>query len=451
MDPHNSPTLTDHHDPGRSDRNPLVWKLRVLYTGSAGIVERAPKLWEGRQPLILGRQAPSRSADPWLVLDDERVSREHARLHVQDGAVLLTDLRSKNGTEINGGPLRPESPRALADGDVVRVGSSFLLLRRESAVIDDAAIPTLIGVSAAACQLRASIAQAARSVRPVLLLGATGTGKEVAASALHALSSRRGPLVAVNCAAVPETLADGMFFGVQRGAFTGAVPGVGLFGEADQGTLFLDEVGDLPAALQPKLLRAIERREVLPVGGTRPVPCDVHLVAAASRDLEAVAARGEFREELFARLAGSVVRLPLLRERREDILLLARHLAGGVFQPTARLVSALLLHGWPLNVRQLGNVVGQLKDGLSEEALLASLNRTAPALAKEAAEPEPARPRPWQSGDPPPSRETLCALLEKHEGSLRRIEAHEGYSRRQFRRWVDQHEIDLERYRGDAR
>jgi DNA-binding NtrC family response regulator len=201
----------------------------------------------------------------------------------------------------------------------------------------------------------------------VLVTGESGAGKELVARRLHARSPRaKGPFVAVNAAALPETLAESELFGAERGAFTGAdQPRAGRFEEASGGTLFLDEVGELPVALQSKLLRVLEERVVRRLGGSRDLPVDVRLVAATNRDLTRETEEGGFRQDLFFRLAVVVVNVPPLRERPDDVPLLATHFARrlaarhGVPVPSLAddALAALSAHGWPGNVRELRNVL----------------------------------------------------------------------------------------------
>ena len=332
----------------------------------------------------------------------------------------------------------------LSDGDLIGVGRSLLLVRHEVATHADAAIASLVGVSAVASELRQSIMQAAQSDRPVLLLGETGTGKEVAANALHRLSGRVGKLVTVNCAAVPTTLAEGLFFGVHRGAFTGAVSSPGVFVEAEGGTLFLDEVGELPIELQAKLLRAIEQREFLPLGSTKAVRCDVRIVAATNRDLAQEMQRGSFRADLLARLAAAVIALPLLRERREDVLLLARHFAGGTLSVSPSLAEAMVLYPWPFNVRELRNIVARMQAEVTDAALLRMLKASPQANAADNRQTPAAGPA---QARPAPNRAELSALLEQYAGNLLRIEQEQGYSRRQLRRWADKFGLNIDRFR----
>jgi two-component system response regulator FlrC len=200
----------------------------------------------------------------------------------------------------------------------------------------------------------------------VLVLGETGTGKEGLARFIHARSPRAdGPFVAINCAALPETMLEAMLFGHQKGAFTGAAgAGEGLFRAAEGGTLLLDEVAELPLALQAKLLRALQEREVLPIGATKPVAIDVRVIAAANRDLATEVAEGRFRADLYWRLNVMPLMLKPLAERRLDVraitaTLMLRHLTPGESfpWPTQSAIERLMSHGWPGNVRELENVL----------------------------------------------------------------------------------------------
>jgi len=223
----------------------------------------------------------------------------------------------------------------------------------------------IVGESPALAAALALVERARRSGATVLLTGETGTGKEVLARAIHSGSARgAGAFVALNCAAFPDTLLESELFGHAKGAFTGADRAKdGLMALADGGTLFLDEVGETSVALQAKLLRALQEREVRPVGGTRARRVDVRLIAATNRDLSGEIAHGRFRADLYWRLAVFPIRVPPLRERREDVLALARHFLaqhgaregkpGCRLSPEAE--ERLLVHGWPGNVRELEN------------------------------------------------------------------------------------------------
>ncbi len=227
--------------------------------------------------------------------------------------------------------------------------------------------PRIIGESEAIKQAVAETQRVAATDTTVLLLGESGTGKELFARAVHHLSSRRDrAFVAINCAAIPETLIESELFGHERGAFTGANERrPGKFELAAGGTIFLDEIGELPLGVQGKLLRAIEEKSVDRIGGRAPVNVDVRIVAATNRDLHDAAERGEFRRDLYFRLAVFPVRVPPLRERGEDILLLARHFAAKIGKELRRreatldeaALAALRAHDWPGNVRELENAI----------------------------------------------------------------------------------------------
>ena len=422
------------------------WKLRVVYEPSAGIVQTDARVLRENKPLTLGRESSSAKSGRQLLLADSMVSREHARVALSGDSAQIEDLGSKNGTSVNGCLLQQSQGYPLHDGDVLRVGDSLLMVRHEPLSVEDANIPALVGLSHAACRLRSTVARAAPSDCPVLLLGETGTGKGAAATAVHVESKRIGELVEVNCAAIPANLAEGMFFGVKKGAYTGATEQAGFFGRAHRGTLFLDEIGELPAELQPKLLQAIQTHRVTPLGHDKPTACDVRIIAATNRDLSP--ALRDFREDLYHRLAGIVIQLPTLRERREDILLLAAHLAGRAFHPSPAFATALLYHQFPGNVREVGNLMCRIST-LGEADVIASIAQ--PLIKAGGSLPAApvgiVRAAVW-TPDKPPSREQLVAYLSRYRGNLSQIEAATGCSRRQLGRWVQAYNLDLQSYRG---
>jgi len=225
----------------------------------------------------------------------------------------------------------------------------------------------LVGASPAMLEVYATIDAVARNDATVLITGESGTGKELVARAIHDRGTRRaGRFVAINCGAVSDTLLDSQLFGHRRGAFTGAIADhEGVFAAADGGTLFLDEIAELPLALQPKFLRALQEREIVPLGTTRPQKVDVRLIAVTNQDLEAEVADGRFRADLFYRLNVVHMRLPALRERRDDIPLLAAHYVerySRIFnvEPKAiepEALARLTAYDWPGNVRELQNVI----------------------------------------------------------------------------------------------
>lgn len=237
-------------------------------------------------------------------------------------------------------------------------------LREKLAGRDD--LKNLVGMSPKMERLFASVRKVADTEATVLITGESGTGKELVARAIHTLSSRKSaPFIAINCAAIPRDLLESELFGHTKGAFTGAVKDrVGKFQLADRGTLFLDEVGDLPIELQPKLLRALQERIVEPLGGGKAQKIDVRVVAATNQDLEGAIADGSFREDLYYRLSVIPIHLPPLRERKEDIPLLVRHFINKLGQAnvtfTKGTLDALAMYSWPGNVRELENAIERL-------------------------------------------------------------------------------------------
>ena len=434
---------------------PACPTLRLLYCGDMGVIDLPGRVLHPGE-LSLGRDVPE--AQGICLSADRRSSRVHAivRTGADGQKVWLLDKDSKNGSFVNGVQVKES---LLVDGDVVRVGSSLLLLRYEPALHVDAGVPQLLGSSPAIRITRDAITRAATSGASVLLLGERGAGKEVAAQSLHQLSGRPGPIVAVNCAAIPETLAESQLFGHVAGAFTGArTAQEGYFRSAHRGTLFLDEVGELPHELQAKLLRVLEDRTVCAVGSTKAVPVDVWLLAATNRDLIEAVNQGSFRGDLYARLAQVVIALPPLKKRREDILPVLLHLlAVPNTRMTVVLAEALLLHPFPFNVRELGQLAAQLRLALrgATELDLPMVEERLAANAKVAAQPTPPRrsksPRadeseaedsgeqPAAPREPPPAREVLVRLLQEHKGHISRIALAVGRSRRQVDRLLDQY------------
>ena len=313
-------------------------------------------------------------------------------------AILVDLLTNRAGTfVVSRFPLRDEAGEVIGALGVVLFDqpqstlqplmNQFALMQRELDEARDAlalqrqtgsgrrqakhSFASFLGTSAAATEVKRQARRAAQTHSPVLLLGETGTGKELLAHAIHAASPRaRGPLVSVNIAAIPETLLEAEFFGVAPGAYTGAdrKGRDGKFKLADGGTLFLDEIGDMPLGLQAKLLRALQEGEIEPLGSNRLVPFDVRIIAATSRDLASQVRDGRFREDLYYRLSVLPVKVPPLRERAQDIpalvevlsdeITLRNALAHAEFDPAA--MDLLMGQAWPGNVRELRNMVEQL-------------------------------------------------------------------------------------------
>jgi DNA-binding NtrC family response regulator len=302
-----------------------------------------------------------------LVLTDRTVSRHHVSIRASRLGLELRDLRSTNGTVLGG--YRVMSA-LVGPGALIGLGRTVVRLDpREGEVVESLserqAFGGALGVSPAMRRIFALCERFAASDGTVLVEGETGTGKELLAAAIHEHSRRAGgPFVVVDCGAIPPTLVESELFGHARGAFTGAVEArAGAFEQARGGTLFLDEIGELPLAVQPVLLRALEDRTFKRVGDDRRQPLDVRVVAATHRDLREEVNRSRFRADLFYRLAVLRVRVPSLRERREDVPLLVRHfseeLAGEREQSRLpdELVTAFASHDWPGNVRELRNAV----------------------------------------------------------------------------------------------
>ncbi|MEO6952193.1 MAG: sigma 54-interacting transcriptional regulator [Polyangia bacterium] len=288
-----------------------------------------------------------------VVLRDPCVSRRHCVVERERGGLRVRDLGSKNGTLVNGVRV---SDAPLDPGAVISIGGVRLRVIARSRQRSP-----LVGSSASMRSLRRQVALLAPTGLPVLVLGETGTGKELVARALHDESRLRGQFIALNCGAIAHELVESELFGHEKGAFTGAIgKRLGVFQDADGGTLFLDEVAELPLSLQPKLLRALEARAVRPVGATREVKVDVRVVAATHVELEAAVRRGAFREDLYYRLCGDVVRTPALREHPTDIPELAARLLvdeGLRAELSEDVIAALVAHEWKGNVRELRNVV----------------------------------------------------------------------------------------------
>ena len=395
-----------------------------------------------------------------LRFPDPRMSTMHARIVREGDRWSLVDQGSKNGSRVNGETVE----RGLvSDGDVLELGGTFFVLRarpESSERSEDPAPAEPLGIPTLHVALEATLRrleQVAPSTIAVVLAGESGTGKEVVARAIHAASGRRGPFQAVNCGALPQTLVEAELFGCKKGAFSGATADrEGLVRSAHGGTLLLDEIGDLPLASQTALLRVIQEREVLSVGATRAVPVDVRVIAATHRDLRKLVAEGAFREDLLARLSGFEGRLPPLRERVEDLGLLARDLlrrlapgrAADVVL-TRRAARALFAHRWPQNVRELEKCLEAALVFAGENPI--DMDHLPPSIAAPAAEepavreqPAPARPT---SPEDEKRREELLRLLQEHRGNLTAVARHLGKARFQIQRWVKRYALRPEDYR----
>ncbi|MBK9036316.1 MAG: sigma 54-dependent Fis family transcriptional regulator [Myxococcales bacterium] len=309
-----------------------------------------------RQPLGRRRLRVGSGADADLIVADPHVSRLHCELEPTPAGVLLRDLGSTNGTLVGGAAIREA---VLAPGVVAVIGSSRLFVESDAPT---AALARFGGVVSAAPVMGlvfAMLDKLAAAEVTIMLTGETGTGKDLLARAVHEVSPRgAGPLVVFDCGAVTASLIESELFGHEKGSFTGAVAErAGAFERAHGGTLFLDELGELPLELQPRLLRALEQREVRRVGGSVELPVDVRVIAATNRDLAAEVAAGRFRADLYFRVTAAVVEVPPLRARSEDLALLVDQLLEGRAHATPAAMAALAAYDWPGNVRELRNVV----------------------------------------------------------------------------------------------
>jgi DNA-binding NtrC family response regulator len=302
------------------------------------------------------------------------------------------------------------------------------------------------------------VALVAREDLPVLVLGETGTGKEVVAQALHASSGRRGPMQALNCASIPANLVESELFGYRRGAFTGATrdhPGV--IRAAHGGTLFLDEIGDMPLDTQAKLLRTLESRQIFPVGAVAPETVDVRVVGATHRDVRALVAAGTFRADLFARLNGYTLELPPLRDRKEDLFALVRHALRASGAPdrgiTFGFMLALCNYEWPYNVRELLATVKRAL-AVSEGAPLDSahlpreiLERMEAYGAQAGVDPRASVLPPGHDRAPRPTASRLSELLELHRGNVSGVARDLGKDRALVNRWIRASGLDPDAFR----
>ena len=298
-------------------------------------------------------------------LGERSITREPVHIRfVAEGGIQIDHVRGKMGLELNGRPSNGTdrfTASELERGIVIGLGSQiFVCLHLMRSLPRAANVPGLIGVGDGAIKMREAIAQVAGTSMPVLLLGETGSGKEVAAQAIHALSGRRnGRFVAINMATLSESLAAAELFGAVKGAYTGATSGRrGWFAEAEDGTLFLDEVGDTPASVQAMLLRVLESGEYRPLGAGADARSNARIVAATDQDL----GEGGFNQALRRRLEAFVIRVPALRERREDMGVLVRHFLEAEAPEDGwnlpfELLSQVFNGDWPGNVRQLGHAM----------------------------------------------------------------------------------------------
>jgi two-component system response regulator GlrR len=331
----------------------------------------------GKRAPLTGTVRVGSHPEAELCLVDPTVSRFHIELEARAEGVRVRDLDSRNGTFVSGVRIT----EAILEGDVgvVDVGKTSLRVAAHEQNLGRppgaASLGKALGSSPAMRQMFGVLERVAPTDSTVVLLGETGTGKEVLAEAVHQASKRKDKkLVVFDCGAVTPSLVESELFGHVKGSFTGAVADrLGAFAEADGGTLFLDEIGELPLDLQPKLLRALESGTLKRLGEDRPRRVDVRIIAATHRDLEAEVQQKRFRGDLYFRLAVVQVRVPPLRERIEDLPLLAHHfvraMGRGDYQLSPALLERLAAYHWPGNVRELRNVIERALAGGDVEAL----------------------------------------------------------------------------------
>ncbi len=386
-----------------------------------------------------------------LVLTDASVSRHHIAIAPASRGHSLRDLGSTNGTQINGVLIE----RAyLAPSAVISIGATRLKFEAVAgdgcaAISNDSRWGRALGASDAMRRIFAMLPKLAESDATILLEGETGTGKGLIASAIHEASPRaNGPFIVVDCGSIPPSLIESELFGHEKGAFTGATSArLGAFEAAKGGTVFLDEIGEMPLDMQPKLLRALEEKKVKRIGGNEQIKLDIRVIAATNRDLRLEINRGQFRSDVYYRLNTFRLRVPPLRERRDDIALLTSHfyeqLARDGGQPPAELIQDFARHDWPGNVRELRAAVERtvlLGDPgvwreISEESPVAVpredqrfVEGTSFRAAKERAVAE------WE-------REYLRSVIDHHDGNLSRAARAVRMDRNHLRELLVRHRV----------
>jgi transcriptional regulator of acetoin/glycerol metabolism len=413
---------------------------------SAEIVERGD-----RHTLVL------KISDPWISLRHATLSRSAERWR-------LIDHGSKNGSVVDG---RRAESTMLHDAALIEVGATLLVLSHvvthtfaESGWIDpDEGPPRLHTLLPALQRQLVDLERIARSGTSILLLGETGTGKEVLANIIHRLSARRGRFIAVNCGGLPPALVESELFGHRKGAFSGASETrLGFVRSADHGTLLLDEIGDLPKQAQAALLRVLQQREVTPVGEHQAVPIDLRVCAATHRELDDMVADGCFRRDLLMRLEGYVFRLPPVRQRRVDLGLLIRALLrrlapASSVRISSRAAHQLLHYSWPGNVRELekclesslalagggridlGHLPEKLRGGDARTIAPVAVPRASALIPVEIATAERALD------------DRIRTLLHEHGGNVAAVSRATGKHPFQIHRWIKRFGIDVQQFR----
>ncbi len=404
------------------------------------------RMWELGETIEIGRNLDNSTGSDWISLDDALISRHHAQLRSVGGGVTIRDLGSLNGTFVDG--VRVQAEKILRSGSVISIGQQILILRfctHEQVAALRREIADPLGptgtLSPAMAVLMRKLRRLAGSAIDLLLTGETGVGKEVIAEAIHHASGRKGPFVAINCAALPDNLLESELFGYARGAHTTAAQEKpGLLQKAIGGTLFVDEIGEMASSAQAKLLRFLQGRSFTPLGSTRSLSVDVRILAATNRRL---GTGTSLRADLRARLGTESLVVPPLRDRIEDVGTLTAHFMADRphrFFPDA--FHSLFLYRWPANVRELEKVVtlasvlaGSLPVSLSHlpgifAAQLAGKN------VDGSLQPDV---RAWR---PSPTVDELKRLLEQHGGDVARVARKLGRQRTLVWRWLRKKGVD---------
>ncbi len=417
----------------RSDR---PWVAAVVHSPVAEAVGREIPVSDS---VAFGR---STSANVDEVIEDSEMSRRHAVLRRVDGGLVIEDAGSTNGTFVDGARA---ASAVLEQNSIVRMGETVLVIDRASARTFDPS--PFVGRSAQMIDAIEEMDRAASADVPVLFYGETGTGKELGAARIHAQSGRRGALVCVNCAAIPRELVESQLFGHRKGAFTGAREDApGFFRAASEGTLFLDEVGEVSPFVQPKLLRVLSNGEFLPVGQSRPEISTARIVSATNVDLALAVEAGDFRQDLFARIAGVVITLAPLRERRRDVmavldLFLAEILPRRSVAFSASFAEKLLLHAWPMNVRELLTVAQRIaiRDARDRRLGADDADKVLNTAALRSTSDEGSRRE--------PSRDDLERALSRFAGNVTDVASHFAKNPKQIYRWLKKHGLRPESFR----
>jgi transcriptional regulator with PAS, ATPase and Fis domain len=421
----------------------------------------------GIDELTIGRGEPrslkrTKTTHAMLAVPDARMSTTHAQVIRRDGWYFIHDADSTNGTQRNGAPV---DEAKLSDGDLLELGQTLFQYRE---IVDEearapsgdldpsTAPPQPMGLTTLDPKLAkrfARLARVAASPLSTMLLGETGTGKEVLARAIHQLSKRPGPFVAVNCGAIPQNLVESHLFGHVKGSFSGATRDEpGLVRAAHGGTLLLDEIGDLPSGSQAALLRVLQEGEVLPVGSAQPVKVDVRIVSATHQPLDALVEKGVFRRDLYARLAGYTFAVPPLRDRMVDLGLLVAAVMKTVHSPAKsglrlhrEAVRAMARYAWPMNVRELEQCL-RASGVLAEDGIVTP--RELPAAIADALTEGAIEAEEGATPDDDDLRRELLMRLADARGNVSEVARAMGKARQQIQRWLRRLDIDSESFRG---